>query len=367
MPKIPTLQSLRAIAALLVVFDHTVLGIHQHGIFEQVPFLGLFLGSQGVAIFFIISGFIITYTADTPDRSVSNVPRAMDFVKRRIVRLVPLYWFFTALVAIPVFFAGPALRKEITAEHLLKSLFFVPYRNGHGDMIPIFLPGWTLNYEMAFYVLFAVLMLFPHRFRISILLTTLSIVVVFGAFFYPIVEGIGSRTVGEFLTNPIIVLFGLGAVLSWFRMKYPAFVLRLPGLPLVLPLLVINGILALTVHEDPFRLQWKVLFWIVDWMAVALCIFGRPVRMPRLEAVGDASYSLYLVHAVPVLLCFVVWKQMHFVAPVVFILVTLTVSALTALACYRWIERPLTRFFSRLAGHTVVRALPVPVPVTTSS
>jgi len=167
MPKIQTLQSLRALAALLVVFDHASLGIQRLGLFAQVPFLGLFLGSQGVAIFFIISGFIITYTADTPDDRVSYTESAAHFAKRRIARLVPLYWPLTLLVAVPAFFSGAAGRQEISAGHLLKSLFFVPYVNGHGDMVPIFLLGWTLNYEMAFYALFAVLMLMlPHRVRI---------------------------------------------------------------------------------------------------------------------------------------------------------------------------------------------------------
>lgn len=348
MPKIQTLQSLRALAALLVVFDHTSLGIKRPGLFEHVPFLGLFLGAQGVAIFFIISGFIITYTADAPDDQVSHTERAIHFAKRRIARLVPLYWLLTLLVAVPAFFSGPAGRQEISAGHLLKSLFFIPYANGHGDMVPIFLLGWTLNYEMAFYALFAVLMLLPHRFRIPALWTIFPALVAIGAFFYPIASGANPRSVGAFLTNPIILLFGLGAALSWLRMRYPDFVLKLPGLPLVLPLLAINGTLALVVHQDPFHLRWTALFWLVDWMIVALAIFGRPVRLRWMEAVGDASYSLYLIHALPVIFCFVLWKLAHFAAPVVFIVVSLTVSALTALACYRWVERPLTRSFARL-------------------
>jgi len=180
-----------------------------------------------------------------------------------------------------------------------------------------------------------------------------------GAWFYPIGSGVNPRSVGAFLTNPVILLFGVGASLSWLRTRYPKFELKLPGLPLVLPLLAVNGAVALMVHQDPFPLRWKAMFWLVDGMIVTLSLFGRPLRLRWMEAVGDASYSLYLIHALPVIACFVVWKLVHFAAPVVFLAVALTVSALTGLACYRWVERPLTRRFTRLLERRRVAAVPV--------
>ena len=107
-------------------------------------------GGAGVDIFFVISGFIMVYT--TMDREITP----WSFMADRIARIVPAYWaatlgvFFLALVA-------PSLLQTSHMQwgELFKSLVFVPFRKANGLVQPVLFVGWTLNYEMFFYLMFA--------------------------------------------------------------------------------------------------------------------------------------------------------------------------------------------------------------------
>lgn len=143
-PKLLNLQSLRAYGALAVAFYHTGFSLC----------LGRPTGSFGVGIFFVISGFIMAMICNTNPR---------HFLARRIARVVPLYWVLT----LAVFFIGtmaPYLLSSTAANpvFLVKSLFFIPYFN-HGAFFPILFLGWTLNYEMYFYLLIAIALLIHER------------------------------------------------------------------------------------------------------------------------------------------------------------------------------------------------------------
>lgn len=351
MPKLRDLQCLRAFAALLVVVDHAADATVGHGFAaEPLHSIALFLGAQGVAIFFIISGFIMTYTVAADDRS-SGVQRAKQFMLRRVVRIVPLYWFFTAMIAVPAFILSFYRPVIITPARIAMSLFFIPYVDGGGNMTPVLPIGWTLNYEMFFYVIFAVLLLWPSRRRVAMLIGALGAIAVIGSCFYPVLSGANPRSAGEFLSNPIILLFGAGALVGWLKLTQTEVQLPFEGLPWVLPLLAINLMLFFEmVHKAPVPLAWSAFFWTIDLLAVALCVFGTSPARPRLEVIGDASYSLYLVHLLPLFLCYLAWKAMHFTWPLCFLLMCLLTSIPAGLLCYRWIERPLTRWASVLLG-----------------
>ena len=193
--------------------------------------------------------------------------------------------------------------------------------------------------------------------------------VIAGSFFYPISTGVNPHSPLEFLTNPVILLFGLGAALGGLKLKFPQWLLAVQDVPLIAPLLAINlCVFALSVHHPPVALRWSALFWFVDFIVVALCAFGRPGTWPRLEALGDASYSLYLIHLLPVFLVYFLWQDLHFLYPVAFIITAIGLSIAAGLATYRWIERPLTRSLSRLAfPRTTDSAAAELVEVTVSS
>jgi exopolysaccharide production protein ExoZ len=348
--KLRDLQCLRAIAALLVVVDHGADAMVGHGFAaEPLHSWALFVGAQGVAIFFLISGFIMTYTAEPDDRHPAST-RAWRFALRRIVRVVPLYWIFTALIAIPALIISLHRPVSITGIGIVKSLLFIPYKDGGGNMTPVLPIGWTLNYEMFFYAIFTILLFLPRRTRTAGLLAVLVVLVLVGSHFYPVLSGANPHSAGEFLTNPVLLLFGAGAALGWLKIHRPHLAMPIPGLPLVIPLLAINFCVnAWLVHRVPVPLGWSAFFWTIDLLAVTACVFGISPERPWLEAVGDASYSLYLVHLLPLFATYVIWQHLHFAHPLVFLATGLATSTVAGLLCFRWLERPLTRRLSAVA------------------
>ena len=154
-----SLQALRFIAAALVVISHIR---NEVGL---TPF-----GSSGVDIFFVISGFIIYYV--TRDG-------APQFFTRRLIRIVPLYWLGTlALAAIALKAPGMLKHTSLDASRLLGSLFFIPVWNESIQYhMPLLTLGWSLNYEILFYLVFFIALKISHQHRLlisSLLLVSLT-------------------------------------------------------------------------------------------------------------------------------------------------------------------------------------------------
>jgi exopolysaccharide production protein ExoZ len=132
--------------ALAVVFYHTAYTFNR----------GVHTEFQAVAVFFVISGFIMTYiTRAEADR----------FLLQRLIRVVPLYWLCTLATLAAVTLKGSGhVWDDASLAHVAESLLFVPYQNLSGDFQPLLAVGWTLNLEMFFYLLFAAALIVSRRF-----------------------------------------------------------------------------------------------------------------------------------------------------------------------------------------------------------
>jgi peptidoglycan/LPS O-acetylase OafA/YrhL len=264
--KLDQIQVLRAFAALSVVVGH-------------IPMMPP--GGFGVDMFFIISGFIMPFVTQRDAR---------HFVLKRLFRVVPLYWLGT----IGIFclaLAAPSLLRTATAdpEYLLKSLFFIPFRNG-GEVRPLLVLGWTLNYEMFFYALFGLAMALSHRYRTVLCAGFLFAIVACGRLFAP------SDVVLGFYANPIILefIYGMAAFELWRRFgtriapgKPGAYVCIALGLAIYLSLNILHTTL-------PRIVEWG-LPCLATFLIVLFCA-GRVALPKALVMLGDASYSLYLFH-----------------------------------------------------------------------
>src|SRR5579883_269260 len=139
-----SVQILRAIAAVSVCAVHwEILSELLDGVRLEQPLLNPL--AAGVDLFFVISGFVMVYSSE----SLFARPGApATFLGRRIARIVPLYWATTTLV---IFSRG----LPVDARQLLGSYFFIPYMGEDQQMLPLYGVGWTLNYEMLFYLVFS--------------------------------------------------------------------------------------------------------------------------------------------------------------------------------------------------------------------
>src|SRR4051794_10808678 len=146
------IQILRFLAAAAVVAFHAM-GVAPDGfkVAESAIAFLLSHGGHGVDLFFVISGFIIFYATHS-----ANLTPA-EFLRRRVERIVPLYFFVIAAVttlalALPATFGTP---DWFTLRHILKSLAFVAFTDGE---MPVVYVGRSLEYEMYFYLVVALLM-----------------------------------------------------------------------------------------------------------------------------------------------------------------------------------------------------------------
>ncbi len=161
--RLDSVQMLRAIAALAVIWSHSTLELLRFTDVDLRTFSSLSsMGRIGVDIFFVISGFVMVYVSSRHFQKTGEVSR---FVLRRIIRVVPVYWFYTSLMLGVALFAPDMLRNfKLSWFHVAASYLFIPWATpGDNDFHPLLGIGWTLNYEMFFYILFAPFLLFARE------------------------------------------------------------------------------------------------------------------------------------------------------------------------------------------------------------
>jgi exopolysaccharide production protein ExoZ len=346
---IKNIQVLRAVAALLVVFDHWA--ALYGGLLERVGKCG----AVGVDIFFVISGFVMIHA--TSGRTVSPV----RFAVSRMIRIVPLYWTFTVLLVLGATIA-PAVFRSTTTDiaPLLKSLFFVPYEpyapdvSQRGNVSPVLFTGWTLNYEMFFYAIFS-LSLFLRQ----VVWQRLAVLAVLGAL---VLAGLVFRPAGmltKFYTASLLLEFGYGILLGTFAERW----LRLIPDRRVASAFVVLG-LALLLTITPFfpaSGRGYVLgpFALMTVMgAVALERYGVVVRSRLWLLSGAASYAMYLVHVLSNVIVFKAFALFPSERPEVIALcgvATLVAAAVTGVAIHLWYERPLGRWLHARLPESVRR------------
>jgi exopolysaccharide production protein ExoZ len=164
-----SVQVLRAVAALLVLASHVGHDLTRRLGFEGYP--PLQFGAGGVDVFFVISGFIMVWSS----RGLFGQPGAAGtFMARRLVRIVPLDWATTLLFLAGILIHPPMAHRGVDPPHLVASLLFLPWPDQDGEHSPFYGIGWTLNYEMFFYVAFALLLPLAARPRAAVLALSLA-------------------------------------------------------------------------------------------------------------------------------------------------------------------------------------------------
>lgn len=336
---IRNIQVLRALAAFLVVFVHVDLLLATVGL---RPF-----GFGGVDLFFVISGFIMVYvTKGRPTTPVS-------FMRQRILRIVPIYWVMT-LGLFLLAMVKPDLLQTTKANlaDLLKSLFFIPYQRADLTVRPFLFVGWTLNYEMFFYVVFSVALTAGRYLRgILGVMIALTALVVFGAVFKP------QQLHLAFYSQPIVLEFVIGMLIALTVERIPS---RAPApaariLALGCGVLAFVGLAVLPILSPklPSLLTAGIPAAIVLYAAVALERWGWSVRNRWILILGDASYVIYLSHPfVTQVASKVAMRFLHPQGLLTWGLLALTLALVGAAGvCLHFaVERPLSKLARRLIG-----------------
>jgi peptidoglycan/LPS O-acetylase OafA/YrhL len=301
--KIHFLQAARAIAAWLVVTDHALLEISRNAPNNPVTHLAWWLGSAGVYLFFVISGFIMVHISWA---SFGKRAASTDFLRRRIIRIVPLYWLATV--------AALASHK-VWATHgthagwmdLACSLTFIPYFSSEDGWHPILPAGWTLNYEMMFYVVFALGLTLPRKLALPAVGATLGTFIIVGPYF--------ANGAVAYLASPTVLWFllGMGLAVIWHRREF----------------------------AEP------------AWIAKAVKL---------LEPFGDASYSTYLVHGLILTVFLRIWIMAAGSPSAWIVPASLVVATIAGLTTHMLVERPVLRIITNLWSPKRERAAVLGLP-----
>jgi exopolysaccharide production protein ExoZ len=336
---IESIQWLRFVAATLVILYHIEVELFRLVDGHQNHFG---FGASGVDLFFVISGFIMVYITQY------RAEGFLSFILRRLVRIVPLYWLLT-LALLALTWVSPALihSTKLDCAHVVSSFLLLPYPHPVLEVQrPLLVPGWTLNYEMFFYMLFGSLLFLPLVQRIVAVGSVLTTFVALRFFL-----GNESRLL-DFYGFPIVLEFIAGMAIAWVYFSCD----RLPRSLIVGAAIFGFVVFAVGIRAGVSEHGSRVIWWGLGAASIVLAAlfteksYGWPnVRV--LRHLGDASYSIYLSHLFVISAVGLLIKQLSLFSLLgaMGTRVVMVISALAAgSAIYSRLEQPMHKTLLRL-------------------
>jgi exopolysaccharide production protein ExoZ len=319
-------------------------------------------GALGVDLFFVISGVVI---ASVTTGRFGRPRNAGIFLYHRLARIFPIFWIYTTISLIAHSFNRSGRNgDDVHSYNLLASYLLIPTR-----LPMLLLQGWTLSYELYFYLVFFLLLLFmPERIApwllglwgIAIIVTKLHI-------------GLSASSLIQILTNPLALEFLVGCII--FHIYRRSRLHPSAGTILLLTsLLWLVAIIAYTALTHPGHPEWiadgpwrrPLLYGTFS----ALFLLGaielertRIIRyLPILSSIGDWSYSIYLSHTLVLRpLAWLIARLMPNHASIFLItLIGLPAVTLVGYLSYTYLERPLLTLFYK---PTIQPQIPAKQPV----
>ena len=333
------IQVLRGIAVMMVVLFH----IHalESQYFHAITLMPDFfdVGTAGVDIFFVVSGFIMIEVTRGKFQQPVEIFR---FIYNRIARIYPIYWFYSLLLLL-VFFIHPAWINHLQADHhlsMVRSFLLIPQ-----ETLPLLTVSWTLIHEMYFYVVMTGLLLLPEKFLLQLL--------GLWALFVMVSHFLGTAHSATLLlmTHPLTIEFIAGCLIAKFHAqgkKLSAWCV------FVLGIITFLGVGYAHFLPSDVRGGWPriILFGTPSVLLVyggVLLEHHKILISTLLRKLGNASYSIYLSH----LFVLSVLGRMYAVVvisnPIVHmaaLILELIVVMVVGWLSFHYLENPLTYYFS---------------------
>ncbi|ASS49070.1 MAG: hypothetical protein A3D31_04935 [Candidatus Fluviicola riflensis] len=364
-PFFPNLNGLRFVGALAVMLFHCFT-LHREiwGDFYETQWfkaIGMVLnkGHLGVALFFVLSGFLITYLLLSENSRNGRINLGHYFM-RRILRVWPLYFVVTLFG----FFIFPHTPYGVETVHeLWRYLVFASNIDeiiiGWKDNINFLTATWTISVEEQFYLSWGILIaLFRFRNKHTFLWFFVSVIV--GTIVFRMFHLNDERTL-YFHTFSVISDLAFGGLIAWlvYYRKLSSWFEKLPRWSILLAYLV-GGALLLTEgkllpgkSEAFARLIPEIVFaFIILEQVYATRSFYKIDRIPGFFEAGKLTYGFYLFH------CIYIWYWAHFFQEhqftgdisywILYVALVFVSTYVTALLSFRYFEQPflrLKRFF----------------------
>lgn len=327
------LEVFRGIAALFVVFHHALVSIEYYHNYTT-PFLKFIchIGKYGVDFFFVLSGFIITYSySETTSNNFQGLKR---FLKLRCIRI------YTPFVPISIFLLllyhfFPTISNASKNIDLVTSLTLIPLGK------PALTVAWTLSHEMLFYLIFSLRFLLPKYWN-TLIICWVSLIVCHYLFF-----DFSSHSMIQVLVSPYNLEFIFGCWVAHLFLTNRMFSIKQMGSILCLCLVVFFYIVANGYYEVPFLSNFVFMLFcglLIQWSLVKQL---QPVK--SVIYVGTISYSIYLIHNPLQVIIVRFFPKFHSELSLIFLLTLIVFFVLLFSGFYYQIfEKKLTNFFKRI-------------------
>lgn len=288
-----TIQACRALAALFVVLYHLGLAVASPRYFGVSAFGQPFIsGDAGVAFFFVLSGFIITWAhfGDFGDPA-----RLLDYLRKRAVRIYPLYWIvFLAVYATAC--AVPSLRATVPHDlgAVIKSLALLPRNaaDAGGTGAAVLIVAWSLQYELCFYA-------FMGLFIVNRYVGLAASAAIIGNLATCRFEVCAFPR--DFLGNHWIILFGIGAMLAVARKRDLLMPRPIAAAAACAAALIVLGSVEAVYGTAILPMDRMLAFGVFSGVALFALVQAEQHGLLRVQnrwvsLLGDSSYALYLIH-----------------------------------------------------------------------
>lgn len=376
--KILSIQALRAVAAMLVVFCHSeqytsyILNVHVKN------YLGQSFGNFGVDIFFVISGFIMVYISHNNFGQAKSI---LPFLRNRFIRIFPIYWLASIIMLLCILPSGlysyalPAGDNFVVSsvnnfKYVVNSFLLVPTHGLDNKVLPpIISVAWTLVYEMFFYYIFSLLLFFNRKTYLKILcaiFTSLLFMnyIINTSHFMPFAKTSAFSFYLAAYGKDIILEFIFGCFIAerYLAGKILSINLAILCMSIAISMLVISyhipeqhywelkGIAKLSIVYHVRAVGLGIPSMLLVYATLSLENQKRIIIPSVLVKLGNASYSIYLIHlSISLVLLLSFFKKFNSYVGIpgdVAVLIAWVINVTLGCLTYKYIEKPLTRFFN---------------------
>jgi len=302
---------LRGLAALGVSMTH----LQKFTNFQANKFVNFIIdqGQQGVAVFFVISGFVLPYSLYQNKYELNNF---FQFLLKRSLRIDPPYW-----ISILIYFIAASLPLTLlTIKAVLAHLTYaVPFVNGVEWFSGIY---WTLSIEFQFYIILGLCFPFlikANSYTASAILIVISILLIKSPYY--------SIIISKFY------LFSFGYI------TFLAYIKKIP---------VIKAYFILLVFAVLVIFKISVITGLVPALtSIFILRYQSQKKLPVFFFLGNISYSLYLLHQ-PAMLIFIKYAGIYTQNATILFAGSLISAIILASLFYLMIEKPSIKLSRRI-------------------
>ena len=369
----PNLNGIRFIAAFLVIIHH----IEQFKSFrnipnywDAIPFIGI-IGRLGVTLFFVLSGFLITYLLLSEERAFEAIS-IKKFYVRRILRIWPLYFLIVilALFILPNvgIFTLPGYGKDFVYSDLgLKILFYVVFLPNlvfaKYGIVPYASHTWSIGTEEQFYLVWPVIMKFFRKYRMAVMFTIIfGYLLVYGLLLSNITNGLPHKEVitkfWEHFNIDCMAIGGIYAILLFRKDRLLKLLMNnyLFYCTLVIVLaLIIKGQYFPQIPTAGFVLDihneiYAVLFGIIILNFAANDKIKISLENSLFDYLGNISYGLYMYHPIGIILAIYIAQTINLTTNWVLYPLSVGMTILLAGLSYKYFETYFLQFKARFSN-----------------